>query len=135
MEEYKHPALNRMPQPLLQTLVGLECELTGGMVCVFNFTGPRVLRAINIPSKVNLVPPPVLKFWRERILRTLSLFQVTSLALISSGMEVTSLHSSLESMDGIVGVGTKDGQIFLLDLRRTDCQNGNLLNFFVASVM
>jgi hypothetical protein len=32
--------------------VGLECELDGGMVCVFDIRGSKVLRAVQMPSKV-----------------------------------------------------------------------------------
>lgn len=35
-----------------QFVVGLECELVGGMICVFDIRGSKVLRAIQMPSKV-----------------------------------------------------------------------------------
>jgi len=35
-----------------QFVVGLECELDGGMVCVFDIRGSKVLRAVQMPSKV-----------------------------------------------------------------------------------
>ena len=37
-----------------QFVVGLECELVGGMICVFDIRGSRVLRAIHMPSKVSI---------------------------------------------------------------------------------
>lgn len=35
-----------------QFVVGLECELVGGMICVFDIRGSKVLRAVQMPSKV-----------------------------------------------------------------------------------
>jgi hypothetical protein len=35
-----------------QFVVGLECELAGGMICIFDIRGSKVLRAIQMPSKV-----------------------------------------------------------------------------------
>jgi hypothetical protein len=32
--------------------VGLECELDGGMICVFDIRGSKVLRAVQMPTKV-----------------------------------------------------------------------------------
>ena len=94
--------INR-PTHVDQLIVGLECELTGGMLCLFNLAGSRVLRAINIPSKV------------------------TAVNTVSLGGEASGpLHQCFKNMSGIAAVGTNDGQILLVDLRRNDCDEGNV---------
>lgn len=101
MTELPHLTPSGSPGPIGQVLVGLECELTGGMVCLFNLAGSRVLRAINTPSKV------------------------TALNIVGLGGEpVVVFNECLHSMSGIAAVGTNDGQILLIDLRRNECDEG-----------
>ncbi|XP_034239257.1 protein ELYS [Thrips palmi] len=84
--------------PIDQIVVGSECELTGGMLCLFSLAGSRILRAINIPSKV------------------------TALTIVSLGGKATGpLHQCFSTMSGIAAVGTNDGQVLLIDLRRNEC--------------
>lgn len=98
--ELPHLTAAGCPVSIDQVAVGLECELTGGMICLFNLAGSRVLRAINIPSKVTAIDTVAL-----------------------GGENLGPLHPSLKPMSGIVAVGTNDGQILLIDLRRSDCDN------------
>lgn len=96
--ELPHLRPSGLPGPLDQMVVGLECELTGGMLCLFNLAGSRILRAINVPSKV------------------------TALTVVSLGEKATGpLHQCFNTMSGIAAVGTNDGQVLLIDLRRNDC--------------
>lgn len=96
--ELPHLSASGTPGQVGQVLVGLECELTGGMVCLFNLAGSRVLRAINTPSKV------------------------TALNIVGLGGEpVVAYNECLKSMSGIAAIGTNDGQILLIDLRRNEC--------------
>lgn len=99
--ELPHAKPSGQPGPLDQMVVGLECELTGGMLCIFNLAGSRVLRAINVPSKV------------------------TALTIVNLGGKATGpLHQCFNTMSGIAAVGTNDGQVLLIDLRRNDCDDG-----------
>ncbi|KAK3926779.1 Protein ELYS [Frankliniella fusca] len=96
--ELPHLTTSGTPGPVGQVLVGLECELTGGMICLFNLAGSRVLRAINTPSKV------------------------TALNIVALGGEpIVAFNECFQSMSGIAAIGTNDGQILLIDLRRNDC--------------
>lgn len=104
LAECPHSSSIGRPDQVDQLLVGLECELTGGMLCLFNLAGSRVLRAINIPSKV------------------------TAISTVSfGGGALGPLHQCFKNMNGVAAVGTNDGQILLIDLRRHDCDNGKAL--------
>ncbi|XP_023712052.1 protein ELYS [Cryptotermes secundus] len=84
-----------------QFVVGLECELVGGMICVFDIRGSKVLRAVRMPSKV------------------------TSVNVVDCGSEgCYPLPQLLSSMTGVLAVGLAGGQIMLVDLCRINCDEG-----------
>ncbi|KDR14054.1 Protein ELYS [Zootermopsis nevadensis] len=84
-----------------QFVVGLECELVGGMICVFDIRGSKVLRAVQMPSKV------------------------TSVSVVDCGSEgCYPLPQLLSSMTGVLAVGLAGGQIMLVDLCRMNCDDG-----------
>lgn len=85
-----------------QVVVGLKCEVMGGMLCILDIQGSRLLRAIRIPGK------------------PLSLSVVDN---GSSGCEGRyPLPSLLSSMSGIIAVGVEGGKVFLIDLCRLSCE-------------
>lgn len=76
-------------------LVGLDCGLNGGLLCVFDISGSKVIRAISVSQPVS------------------------SLALVSvaGGPSVPAhFHPALRYFHGIVGVGTVGGRVLLVDL-------------------
>ncbi|GFG34649.1 hypothetical protein Cfor_03066 [Coptotermes formosanus] len=84
-----------------QFVVGLECELDGGMICVFDIRGSKVLRAVQMPTKV------------------------TSVSVVDCGSEgCYPLPQLLSSMTGVLAVGLAGGQIMLVDLCRINCDEG-----------
>ncbi|KAJ8980297.1 hypothetical protein NQ317_005217 [Molorchus minor] len=78
--------------------VGVECGIAGSMICIFEVFGSKVLRAIHIKEKV------------------------TTLHVVDSGYEVLNLPGPLRNFDGIVAVGTEEGNVYLIDICRQICE-------------
>ncbi|XP_065163012.1 LOW QUALITY PROTEIN: protein ELYS homolog [Atheta coriaria] len=74
-------------------VVGLEYGLHTGMVCIYNLSCAKVLRAIEIPQ------------------------HVTSLHVVNAGND-TPFPGPLSALDGIIAVGTVGGAVYLIDLCR-----------------
>ena len=75
--------------------MGLDCGLEGGLICLFDIPGSRVVRAISVPQKV------------------------TAIAVVASsgGPAVPAhLHPALLYFHGIAAVGTAEGRLLLVDL-------------------
>lgn len=81
----------------MQLLIGLECDLIGGMICLFHCNGSKVLRAIQIDC------------------------QVISIQYIDSFP-----GSPLNCFDGGVLIGTHGGATLILDLNRQSCAESNI---------
>nr|CAD7440827.1 unnamed protein product [Timema bartmani] len=79
-------------------LVGLNSDVEGGRICVFDFVSSKVLRAVAVPAPVS------------------------SMCVVDHGYEDTGsrypLPRLVNSMSGIVSVGLINGQLLLLDLCR-----------------
>nr|CAD7408318.1 unnamed protein product [Timema poppensis] len=92
-------------------LVGLNSDVEGGRVCVFDFVSSKVLRAVAVPAPVS------------------------SMCVVDHGYEGTGsrypLPRLVNSMSGIVSVGLVNGQLLLLDLCRMayeeDLRNDSVL--------
>lgn len=80
-------------------IIGLECEIGGGMICMFDINSSRVIRAIQIDDRV------------------------TTIHVVNPGCD-TSFPGALRSMDGVLAVGTGKGKIILIDLCRQICEEG-----------
>nr|CAD7398305.1 unnamed protein product [Timema cristinae] len=79
-------------------LVGLNSDVEGGRICVFDFVSSKVLRAVAVPAPVS------------------------SMCVVDHGYEDTGsrypLPRLVNSMSGIVSVGLINGHLLLLDLCR-----------------
>nr|CAD7587784.1 unnamed protein product [Timema genevievae] len=79
-------------------LVGLNSDVEGGRICVFDFVSSKILRAVAVPAPVS------------------------SMCVVDHGYEDTGsrypLPRLVNSMSGIVSVGLVNGQLLLLDLCR-----------------
>ncbi|CAH0556685.1 unnamed protein product [Brassicogethes aeneus] len=82
--------------PLLA--VGLDCELSGGLICIFDVYGSKVIRAIQIKDKIS------------------------SLHVVDAGFDDLNLRGPLRNFDGILAVGTKHGKVLLIDICRQICE-------------
>ncbi|XP_063224167.1 uncharacterized protein LOC134531990 isoform X2 [Bacillus rossius redtenbacheri] len=91
--------------PARQLLVGLDHNHTTGMVCVYDTRVSRVVRAVHVPGPV------------------------TSLVVVDHGLgsreSRQALHQVLREMDGILAVGLSKGEVFLVDLRRSDFEHAS----------
>nr|XP_015835953.1 PREDICTED: protein ELYS isoform X3 [Tribolium castaneum] len=84
--------------------VGIDCDLSGGMICIFDFATSKIIRAIHVTDKI------------------------TCLHVIDPGHDVFTLPSPLRNFDGIIAVGTAGGDVFLVDICRQICDEGLTLS-------
>ncbi|KAJ8920901.1 hypothetical protein NQ315_015694 [Exocentrus adspersus] len=78
--------------------VGINCEISGGLICIFDVFCSKVIRAIQIENKIS------------------------SLHVVDSGCEVLNLPGPLRNFDGIISVGTEGGDVYLVDICRQICE-------------
>ncbi|XP_030746722.1 protein ELYS isoform X2 [Sitophilus oryzae] len=90
-------------------VVGLECTISGGLICIFDIFGSKVLRVIQVKK------------------------QITSLHVIHSEDPVLSGPSPLKYFDGVIAIGTLGGNVFLLDMCQQICENA-LCNDNIATI-
>ncbi|XP_076270585.1 uncharacterized protein LOC143202735 isoform X1 [Rhynchophorus ferrugineus] len=83
-------------------IVALECTISGGLLCVFDIFGSKVLRVIQVKE------------------------QITSLHVIDSTNMLVPEPSPLRYFDGLVAIGTLGGNVFVLDLCQQVCENATL---------
>ncbi|XP_018577451.1 protein ELYS isoform X2 [Anoplophora glabripennis] len=87
------------PNGMLSLLaVAIDCAISGGLICIFDVFGSKVIRAIQIEEKI------------------------TSLHVVDSGCEVLNLPGPLRNFDGIISVGTEGGNVYLVDICRQICE-------------
>ncbi|XP_049821968.1 protein ELYS isoform X3 [Aethina tumida] len=91
VDEIKKPRL-----PLLA--VGINCDISGGLVCIFDVYGSKVIRSIQVSEKV------------------------TSLHVVDAGLDDLNLRGPLRNFDGILAVGTEHGNVYLIDICRQLCE-------------
>ncbi|XP_067005628.1 protein ELYS [Anabrus simplex] len=75
-------------------VLGIRCDVTRDMLCVFDINFSRVLRAINMPSRV------------------------LSLCVVEEGEIRYPISKTLWVMSGIIAVGLQDGLVLLVDLAK-----------------
>lgn len=80
-------------------VLGIDCELTGGMICFFDINSSRVIRAIQIDDKVS------------------------SIHVVNAGNDL-SLPGALRALDGVLAIGTHRGKVLLMDICRQICDEG-----------
>ncbi|CAG9823287.1 unnamed protein product [Phaedon cochleariae] len=78
--------------------VGLDCTISGGIICFFDVFSSKVVRAIQINEKIS------------------------ALHIIDPGIEDLNLPGPLRNFDGILSIGTKGGHVFLIDICRQICE-------------
>ncbi|XP_074041102.1 AT hook containing transcription factor 1 homolog isoform X2 [Leptinotarsa decemlineata] len=89
----------RRPHGRLSLLaVGIDCAISGGLVCIFDVFSSKVIRAIQIKEKISY------------------------LHVIDPGIEDLNLPGPLRNFDGILAVGTDGGCVILIDICRQICE-------------
>ncbi|XP_056636381.1 protein ELYS [Diorhabda sublineata] len=78
--------------------VGIDCTISGGIICIFDIFSSKVLRAIQIKEKIS------------------------SLHIIDPGIEDLNLPGPLRNFDGILAAGTEGGDVLLIDICRQICE-------------
>ncbi|KAG5885554.1 hypothetical protein JTB14_007634 [Gonioctena quinquepunctata] len=78
--------------------VGIDCTISGGIICIFDVISSKVIRAILVEDKI------------------------TMLHVIDPGIEDLNLPGPLRNFDGILAVGTEGGSVFLVDICRQICE-------------
>ncbi|CAH1107347.1 unnamed protein product, partial [Psylliodes chrysocephalus] len=79
-------------------VVGIECTISGGIICIFDVFSSKVIRAIQIKEKISF------------------------LHVVDPGVEDLNLPGPLRNFDGILAVGTQGGDVILLDICRQICE-------------
>ncbi|XP_045471901.1 protein ELYS [Harmonia axyridis] len=81
-------------------IISLNCETRGGIICIFDFVGSKVIRAIQIVE------------------------HITNVHVIDRGQDLFSLSGPLRNFDGVLAVGTVGGNVYMLDICRQLCYEG-----------
>lgn len=92
--------------PLLA--VGLQSSI-GGYVCIFDIVTSKVVRTIELKNNVSII---INCRWNFLLL----LWQVTSLHVVKTEHGSVPLPGPLRAFDGILAIGIRRGDVFLVDL-------------------
>ncbi|KAJ8964806.1 hypothetical protein NQ314_004613 [Rhamnusium bicolor] len=86
--------IQRLNGRLSLLAIGIECTISGGLICVFDVFGSKVIRAIQIKEK----------------------------GISTAEKKLFLKMSPLRNFDGIIAVGTEGGNVFLVDICRQICE-------------
>ncbi|KAK5646681.1 hypothetical protein RI129_005145 [Pyrocoelia pectoralis] len=78
-------------------VIGLE-NGSRGQICVFDFIGSKVLKCIDLDH------------------------MITSVCVIDRRCHISLLAEALDAFDGVVAVGTSNGNVYLLDICQRECE-------------
>ncbi|XP_072402062.1 uncharacterized protein Elys isoform X1 [Diabrotica undecimpunctata] len=78
--------------------VGIDCTISGGIICIFDIFSSKVLRAIQVKEKISY------------------------LHVIDPGIKELNLSGPLRNFDGILAAGLDGGDVIIVDVCRQICE-------------